>query len=163
MQVIKGYSSGSTCNACCRSCGPPRRRRRSQSWKNGVFCNRAPWLWDGGPATVKDACSSHGLNFNRFDGRLKLLENIDIQRKQLEQSAATEKYDRERQSAISMLADPKVKRAFDVQSRMIWESSSALFCLSAGLAYRGFSIKSSRPMARIAAVNMPGLSAGIIM
>ena len=56
----------------------------------------------------------HGLNFNRFDGRLKLLEQIDIQRKQLEQSAITEKYDRERQSAISMLADPKVKRAFDV-------------------------------------------------
>lgn len=56
----------------------------------------------------------HGMQSNRFNGRLNLLKEIDRQRARLERSAELEKYDRERQSAISMLADPKVKHAFDV-------------------------------------------------
>ena len=55
-----------------------------------------------------------GLNFDRFRGRLGVLGEIDRQRRQLEQTAETEQLDRYRQSAISLLADPKIRRAFDV-------------------------------------------------
>lgn len=57
---------------------------------------------------------SPGMNRGRFDKRLHLLKSIDRQRAALERSAEHEKYDRERQSAISMLADRKVRDAFDV-------------------------------------------------
>ena len=39
---------------------------------------------------------------------------VDGQRRDLERAATVRSYDRERQSAISMLADPRVRDAFDV-------------------------------------------------
>ena len=56
----------------------------------------------------------HGMNVGRFDSRLNLLNSIDRQRHAFEQSAETQQYDRSRQSAISLLADKKIRRAFDV-------------------------------------------------
>ncbi len=50
----------------------------------------------------------------RFKNRLDLLAHIDRQRHELEHAAQTESFDRQRQSAISLLADPAVRRAFDV-------------------------------------------------
>ena len=47
-------------------------------------------------------------------GRAALLDQLDEQRRALEQSAASEQYDSHRQSAISLLAAPEVRRAFDV-------------------------------------------------
>lgn len=55
-----------------------------------------------------------GLRHGRFNNRLKLLASIDHQRQQLERSAEVQSYDAQRQRVISMLADPKVRRAFDV-------------------------------------------------
>lgn len=55
-----------------------------------------------------------GLALGRFGGRLGLLAEIERQRRQLEQSAVTEDFDRYRQAAISLLADEEVRRAFDV-------------------------------------------------
>jgi len=55
-----------------------------------------------------------GLAQGRFDGRLNLLSQLDQQRSQLEQFAQAANFDRFRQGAISLLADPKVRWAFDV-------------------------------------------------
>ena len=57
-----------------------------------------------------------GLNSRRFDGRLQLLNSIDEQRQALEQSASVEAYDRQRQSAISLLSSSDIRRALDVQN-----------------------------------------------
>ncbi len=56
----------------------------------------------------------HGMLRQRMDGRLQLRDVLASQRGQLDQAAATEKFDRFRQSAVSMLVDPKVQQAFDV-------------------------------------------------
>ena len=54
------------------------------------------------------------MNLKRLDARLQLLNSIDDQRKQLDQSGEAQAYDRERQSAIDMLIDGRVRSAFDV-------------------------------------------------
>lgn len=56
----------------------------------------------------------HGLTSRRFNGRLNLLDTIDQQRQALEQSAEVEQYDRQRQSAISLLASGDIRKAMDV-------------------------------------------------
>ncbi len=55
-----------------------------------------------------------GMNRQRLRDRLSLLQTIDGQRAAMENSAVASQYDRNRQSVISMLADAKVRRAFDV-------------------------------------------------
>jgi hypothetical protein len=54
------------------------------------------------------------MNLKRLDARVKLLGTIDDQRKRLDQSGEAKAYDRERQSAIDMLIDGRVRSAFDV-------------------------------------------------
>jgi len=54
------------------------------------------------------------MNRGRLDTRLRLLDTIDRQRARLEQAATQQAWDRERASAASMLADPKIRDAFDV-------------------------------------------------
>ncbi len=56
----------------------------------------------------------HGLTSATFSHRLSLLNSLDQQRRDLEESANAQSYDRQRQRVISMLADQKVRRAFDV-------------------------------------------------
>ncbi|MBI3861406.1 MAG: DUF1501 domain-containing protein [Planctomycetia bacterium] len=51
----------------------------------------------------------------RFDRRVGLLDNIEHQQRRLEESAELNKLDRNRQQAISVLADPRVHAAFDVE------------------------------------------------
>jgi hypothetical protein len=55
-----------------------------------------------------------GMNLDRLNGRLGLLDSLDRQRQTLERAATTQSFDGHRQSAISLLAEPKVRRAFDV-------------------------------------------------
>ena len=55
-----------------------------------------------------------GFAGGRFKNRLDLLAHIDRQRRALEHAARTDDFDRQRQSAISLLADPAIRRAFDV-------------------------------------------------
>jgi len=58
----------------------------------------------------------HGMTSGRFRGRLGLLDSIDQQRRDLERSATVQGYDAQRERVVSMLVDPKVRRAFDVTS-----------------------------------------------
>lgn len=55
-----------------------------------------------------------GMTSDRLQSRLSMLNHIDQQRRDLGRYAETEKFDGFRQGAISLLNDPKVRRAFDV-------------------------------------------------
>jgi hypothetical protein len=55
-----------------------------------------------------------GLGPGRFVDRLDLLKLVDHQRRGLERAASVENFDRFRQGAVSLLAEPKVRSAFDV-------------------------------------------------
>lgn len=57
---------------------------------------------------------SPDMSLGRITSRVDLLADLDRQRGVLEQSAGTQRYDEHRQSAISLLAAPEVRRAFDV-------------------------------------------------
>lgn len=55
-----------------------------------------------------------GMNSRRFDHRLGLLNTIDAQRRALEESAEVVQYDRQRQSAISLLSSQEIRSVLDV-------------------------------------------------
>jgi hypothetical protein len=55
-----------------------------------------------------------GFASGRFTNRLDLLDGIDAQRRDMERAAHIANFDRQRQRAISLLADKNVRRAFDV-------------------------------------------------
>ncbi len=57
---------------------------------------------------------SPGLSAGRLKNRVELLSELELKCGELERSAASLGYDRHRQSAISLLASPEVRRAFDV-------------------------------------------------
>jgi hypothetical protein len=52
---------------------------------------------------------------DRFKTRVSLLENIEKQRRQLEQTAESQLLNRHRQQAISVLNDPRTRGAFEVE------------------------------------------------
>jgi hypothetical protein len=56
-----------------------------------------------------------GILAPRFRERMGLLEIVEGQRRQLEERASEAGYDRARQAALSVMADPKVRQAFDVR------------------------------------------------
>lgn len=55
-----------------------------------------------------------GIDAARFGDRVHVLAQVEEQRRRLEQAAETNDFDRYRQGAISLLADARVKAAFDV-------------------------------------------------
>lgn len=55
-----------------------------------------------------------GIDGPRFRNRLAMLDQLQRQRQRLEQAAERNDFDRYRQGAISLLADPRVQTAFDV-------------------------------------------------
>ena len=57
-----------------------------------------------------------GLSRSRLVDRDSLRSMLDLQRRDLEQTAAIASFDRHRQSAISLLTDTSVQRAFDVHN-----------------------------------------------
>lgn len=57
-----------------------------------------------------------GLSTQQLTSRMDLLTQLDTQRAELEQHASAEPLDEFRQRAIALLADPQVRRAFDVSS-----------------------------------------------
>jgi hypothetical protein len=57
---------------------------------------------------------SPGMSLGRMHGRTELLRELDRQRRDLEDSAPVQQYDARQQSAISLLASPDVRHAFDV-------------------------------------------------
>lgn len=52
----------------------------------------------------------------RFRNRLALLETIDKQRKHLEETNKIAKYERNQQSVVSLIGDPKIREVFDVRN-----------------------------------------------
>ncbi len=55
-----------------------------------------------------------GFGSQRLDNRLALLSHIDEQRRDWDQHAETQDFDRYRQAALSLLTDAQVRKAFDV-------------------------------------------------
>jgi hypothetical protein len=55
-----------------------------------------------------------GVTPGRLVDRTELLRKLDLGRREMERSATFERYDQHRQSAISLLASPDVRRAIDV-------------------------------------------------
>ncbi len=58
----------------------------------------------------------HELGLDRLHGRLELVDHLDAQQAHLERSGEAEEWDRYRAMAVSLLSDPKTKRAFDVSA-----------------------------------------------
>lgn len=54
------------------------------------------------------------MTLGRLNSRTELLQELDQQRGDLERSANVQRYDSQRQSAISLLSAPEVRHAFDV-------------------------------------------------
>jgi len=74
---------------------------------------KPPAAADGRIYRAPNLTLPQGLNLGRLDSRVNLLNCIDQQRIELESSVTTN-YGHQRQAAISLLADPKVRSAFDV-------------------------------------------------
>jgi hypothetical protein len=64
---------------------------------------------------VPELTLPEGFAASRLSGRLDLLEYLDRQRQRLDQSADLGQFDAHRQAAVSMLVDPRVRRAFQVE------------------------------------------------
>ncbi len=56
----------------------------------------------------------HGLGLRDVSDRLELLEKLNVQRRRLDQVATSAGFDAYRQSAISLMLDPKVQKALNV-------------------------------------------------
>ncbi len=75
----------------------------------------------------------------RLNGRLGLLDHLDQQLQRLERTAEVNKLDQHRQQAISVLANPKVRHAFDVENedpRLLERYGKNKFGMSLLMAYR---------------------------
>lgn len=59
---------------------------------------------------------SPGMSLGRVNHRADLLRELDRQRRDLEEQATVQRYDAQQQSALSLLASPDVRHAFDVTS-----------------------------------------------
>jgi hypothetical protein len=76
---------------------------------------------------------------NRLRRRVGLLETIDQQRSALEQHAESQSLDRHRRQALTVLADPRTRRAFEVERadpRTLARYGKNKFGLSLLMAYR---------------------------
>lgn len=78
---------------------------------DGVASDKDDWRFSVPHLTLQE-----GMLHSRFLDRLSLLKSIDEQRIHLEQAAEVSRYDQFRQGAVSLMADPKVRDAFDVQN-----------------------------------------------
>lgn len=75
----------------------------------------------------------------RFNNRLGLLSEIELQQRNLERDAEVLKLDRQRQQAVSVLADPRTRDAFDVENadpRIVERYGRNKFGLSLLMGYR---------------------------
>ena len=59
---------------------------------------------------------AHGILNDQFQSRVRLLETIQLQRRELDLAADVRSFDRYRQTAISMLLEGRVHRALDVHA-----------------------------------------------
>ncbi len=79
----------------------------------GNHSDRQDWRFE-----VPNISLPEGVLAKRFRNRIDLLKIVDRQQRQLGEAPASvqaEKYDRARQSVVSLLADPRIRQAFDVR------------------------------------------------
>ena len=76
----------------------------------GVPSDRDDWRFEVPALTLPE-----GVFSARFQERTEMLAVIERQRRQLDQRGAAGNYDRIRASALSLMADPQVRQAFDVR------------------------------------------------
>lgn len=76
----------------------------------GQLSDKQDWRFE-----VPNLSLPQGVATARFQDRMGLLEMVERQRRQLDYKATVTSYDRVRQSAISLMADPQVQHAFDVR------------------------------------------------
>ena len=73
-----------------------------------------PQVFKGFKYQAPNLSLPEGLGMDRFERRMDLLKIVGRQQADLEQLAENDDFDRNRQQAVDLLADPKTKRAFDV-------------------------------------------------
>ncbi len=76
---------------------------------------------------------------NRLRGRIALLANLEQQRRDLERRAESQRLDRHRQQALTVLNDPRTRQAFEVEradARTLARYGRNKFGLSLLMAYR---------------------------
>jgi hypothetical protein len=76
----------------------------------GKLSDKDDWRYE-----VANLMLPEGITESRHRDRMSLLSHVERQQRRLEATAAGEKYDRIRQSAVSLLTSPKVRHAFDVR------------------------------------------------
>jgi hypothetical protein len=64
---------------------------------------------------VPELTLPEGFATSRLAGRLELLGHLDRQRAQLERAAGSERFDAQRQAAVSLLVEPRIRRAFHAE------------------------------------------------
>jgi len=77
---------------------------------DGVASDRDDWKFE-----VPHLSLQEGMLQSRFQNRLKLLDSIDRQQRRLEEAADVANFSRIRQGVVSLMADPKVRRAFNAR------------------------------------------------
>lgn len=76
----------------------------------GQLSDKQDWRF-----SVPNLSLPEGVVNARFHQRMELLDIVEQQRRKLDLKATVTSYDRVRESAISLMADPKVQHAFDVR------------------------------------------------
>ncbi|MBI2804185.1 MAG: DUF1501 domain-containing protein [Planctomycetes bacterium] len=97
------------------------------------FRHEPPTIFETPSLTLPDGGGA------RLRGRVNLLESIEQQRRHLGHSAETQRLDRHRQQAISVLNDPRTRAAFQVEradARTLQRYGRNKFGLSLLMAYR---------------------------
>jgi len=77
----------------------------------GQLSDKDSWRFE-----VANIALPEGITDARHKDRLSLLDHVETQQRKLEQTAAAAKFDQMRQSAVSLLASPEVRHAFDVRN-----------------------------------------------
>lgn len=76
----------------------------------GELSDKVNWRFE-----VPNLSLPEGVFDNRFQNRMSLLDIVEQQRRRLDIQAEKLGYDRYRESAVSLMNDPKVRHAFDVR------------------------------------------------
>ncbi|MFN0054654.1 MAG: DUF1501 domain-containing protein [Planctomycetales bacterium] len=102
-------------------------------FNNAPFHHASPTIFETPRLTLPEGGSW------RFQGRLGLLSHLEEQQRSLEAAASVNNLDRHRQQAISLLANPKVRNAFNVEQadeRTLARYGKNKFGLSMLMSYR---------------------------
>jgi hypothetical protein len=76
----------------------------------GQLSDNDDWRYEVANLTLPES-----VNSSRHADRMSLLRHVERQQRKLDEAAAAGKYDRIRQSAVSLLTSPQVRHAFDVR------------------------------------------------